>query len=43
MDNAALAHYINAKRKEEEDWRKEEAHRKAEEGQSSKCLFPLAS
>jgi hypothetical protein len=28
MDNAALAHYINAKRKEEEDQRKEEACKK---------------
>jgi hypothetical protein len=25
MNNAALARYINAKRKNEEDWRKEEA------------------
>jgi hypothetical protein len=31
MNNVALAHYINAKRKEE-DRRKEEARKKAEEG-----------
>jgi hypothetical protein len=43
MKNAALAHYINAKRRKEEDRRKEEARMKAEEGQSSKGLFPLAS
>jgi hypothetical protein len=41
MDNAALTRYINAKRKE--NWRKEEARKKAKEGQSSKGLFPLAS
>jgi hypothetical protein len=41
-NNVALAHYINAKRKEEEH-KKEEARKKAEEGQSSKCLFPPAS
>jgi hypothetical protein len=42
-DNAALAHYINARRKKEEDRRKEEARRKgmvvaptSDEGQSSK-------
>jgi hypothetical protein len=41
-DNVALAHYINAKRKKEGDWRKEEgrkkaeAHKKTGEGQSSK-------
>jgi hypothetical protein len=34
-DNAAVARYINAKRKEE-DQRKEEACKKAGEGQSSK-------
>jgi ribosomal protein S6 len=39
MDNAALARYINIKRKEE-DRRKEEAHKKAVEGESSKGLFP---
>jgi hypothetical protein len=43
MNNAALARYINAKRKEEEDRRKEKARKKVEEGQSSKCLFPPAS
>jgi hypothetical protein len=43
MNNAALARYINAKRKEEEDRRKEEAHKKAKEGQSSKGLFLPAS
>jgi hypothetical protein len=43
MNNAALAHYINAKRKKEEEQKKEEARKKAEEGQSSKCLFPPAS
>jgi hypothetical protein len=51
IDNAALAHYINARRNKEEDQRKEEAHKKAEEdarkkaeeGQSSKDVFPLAS
>jgi hypothetical protein len=43
MDNATLAHYINVKRKKEEDQRKEEACKKAEEGQSSKGLFPPAS
>jgi hypothetical protein len=37
MDKVTLAHYINAKRK------KEEACKKAEEGQSSKGLFPPAS
>jgi hypothetical protein len=42
-NNAALAHYINTKRKEEEDRRKEDAHKKAEEGQSSKGLFLPAS
>jgi hypothetical protein len=31
MDNAGLAHYINAKRKKEEDQRKEEVRKKAEE------------
>jgi hypothetical protein len=36
-DNAALAHYINAKGKKEEDWKK------AEGGQSSKGPFPPAS
>jgi hypothetical protein len=40
MDNAAPARRINAKRKKEGDWRKEEVHKKVEEGQSS---FPLAS
>jgi hypothetical protein len=40
MDNAALAHYIIAKWKKENDRRKEEARKKPEEGQSS---FPLAS
>jgi hypothetical protein len=34
-NNAALTHYINARRKEE-DRRKEETHKKAKEGQSSK-------
>jgi hypothetical protein len=43
MNNAALARYINAKRKNEEDQRKEESCKKAEEGQSSKGLFPPAS
>jgi hypothetical protein len=42
-NNAALARYINAKRKKEEDRRKEEACKKAEEGQSSKGIFPPAS
>jgi hypothetical protein len=42
IDNAALARYINAKRKKEEDRRKE-ACKKAEEGQSSKGPFPPAS
>jgi septal ring factor EnvC (AmiA/AmiB activator) len=42
MDNATLAHYINAKRKEE-DQRKEEDRKKAEEDQSSKGTFPPAS
>jgi hypothetical protein len=36
-NNTTLAHYINAKRK------KEDAHKKAEEGQSSKGLFPPTS
>jgi hypothetical protein len=39
-NNATLARYINAKRKKEEDQRKEEVHKKAEEGQSSKGIFP---
>jgi hypothetical protein len=46
MDNATQAHYINARRKEEEGWRKEarkkaeeDARKKAKEGQSSKGLF----
>jgi hypothetical protein len=30
-DNAALARYINTRRKKEEIWRKEEARKKAEE------------
>jgi hypothetical protein len=34
-DNVALACYINARRMKEEDRRKEEARKKAEEGQSS--------
>jgi hypothetical protein len=46
-DIAVLARYINARRKNEEDQRKEETHKKAEEdvrkkakeGQSSKGLF----
>jgi outer membrane protein assembly factor BamE (lipoprotein component of BamABCDE complex) len=47
-DNVALARYINAKRKKEEkDWRKEEAckkveeeaRKKAEPGQSSKDVW----
>jgi hypothetical protein len=42
-DNVALTHYINAKRKNEEDRRKEEARKKVEEGQSSKGPFPPAS
>jgi ribosomal protein L12E/L44/L45/RPP1/RPP2 len=50
MNNIALARYINARRKKE-DWRKEDARKKAEEdadkkakeGQSSEGLFPLAS
>jgi hypothetical protein len=29
-DNAALARYINARRKKEEAWRKEEAQKKVE-------------
>jgi hypothetical protein len=33
---------MNAKRKKDEDWRKKEAHKKVEEGQSSKDLFPPA-
>jgi hypothetical protein len=36
MDNTALTRYINARRKKEQDQRKEEARKKAEEGQSSK-------
>jgi hypothetical protein len=51
MDNATLTHYINARRKKEENWRKEDtrkkaeenARNKAEEGQSSEGLFPPAS
>ncbi len=43
MNNVTLARYINAKRKKEEDRRKEEARKKAEEGQSSKGLFPPTS
>jgi hypothetical protein len=43
MNNVTLARYINAKRKKEEDRRKEEACKKVEEGQSSKDLFPPAS
>jgi hypothetical protein len=43
MNNAALARYINAKRKKGEDRRKEEVRKKAEEGQSSKGFFPPAS
>jgi hypothetical protein len=43
-DNTALGRYINARRKKEEDWRKEdarkkaeeEAHKKTEDGQNSK-------
>jgi hypothetical protein len=42
-DNAPLTHYINAKRKKEDDRRKEEACKKVEEGQSSKCPFPSTS
>jgi hypothetical protein len=42
-NNVALTCYVNAKRKKEEDWRKEEARKKVEEGQSSKCLFPPPS
>jgi hypothetical protein len=30
-DNAALARYINAKRKKDEDWRNEEARKKADD------------
>jgi hypothetical protein len=41
-DNVTLACDINARRKEG-DRRKEEAHKKAEEEQSSKGLFPTAS
>jgi hypothetical protein len=40
IDNAALARYINAKRKKEEDQMKDEPRKKAKEDQSS---FPLAS
>jgi hypothetical protein len=36
VDNAALAQYINARRKKKEGRRKEEACKKAEESQSSK-------
>jgi hypothetical protein len=43
MDNTALARYINAKRKNEKDRRKEEIRKKAKEGQSSKGPFPPAS
>jgi hypothetical protein len=43
MNNAVLTHYINAKKKEEQDQRKEEARKKVEEGQSSKGLFPPVS
>jgi hypothetical protein len=42
MNNATLACYIKAKRKKEEDRRKEEAHKKVEEGQSSKGPFSTA-
>jgi ribonuclease BN (tRNA processing enzyme) len=41
-NNVVLTHYMNAKRKKDEDWRKEEARKKVEEGQSSKGLFPPA-
>jgi hypothetical protein len=41
-DNAALARYINTKKKKLEDRRKEDARKKAEEGQSSKGIFPPA-
>jgi hypothetical protein len=44
-DNATLAHYINARRKEEDQMKEEDrkkaeedAHKKAEEGQSSKDI-----
>jgi hypothetical protein len=43
MNNVALTRYVNAKRKKEEDRSKEEARKKVEEGQSSKCLFPPPS
>jgi hypothetical protein len=43
MDNVALTHYINAWRKKEDDRMKEEARKKAKEGQSYKDLFPPAS
>jgi hypothetical protein len=39
-DNVAVAHYINAKRKKKENRSKEEARKKADEGQSS---FPPTS
>jgi hypothetical protein len=42
MNNAALARYINAKRKKE-DRSKQEARKKVEESQCSKGLFPPAS
>jgi hypothetical protein len=43
MDNATLTYYINAKRKKKEDRRKEDACKKAEEGQSSNGPFSPAS
>jgi hypothetical protein len=45
MDNVALAHYINARRKKEEAHKKaeEDALKKVEEGQSSKGIFPPGS
>jgi uncharacterized membrane protein YgaE (UPF0421/DUF939 family) len=42
-DNTTMSHYINAKRKKKEDRRKMEVRKKAEEYQSSKCLFPSVS
>jgi hypothetical protein len=42
-NNAALARYINIKRKKEDDRRKKEVHKKPEEGQTSKGISPPAS
>jgi hypothetical protein len=41
--NIAMTHYINAKRKNDDDQRNEEVRKKAEESQSSKVPFSPAS